>query len=55
MLERWCWVLMVWLVKRWANRYMDQWDKVKFDSEWGTVYLTISRADPYPDSFHRID
>lgn len=56
--ERLTWWLMIKLTKRWAEHYMDQWEKVKFDiknSGNNTIYLTISRQDPYPDSFDKID
>ena len=54
MMERIVWYLMIRLVKLWANRYMDQWDRVKFNTTWGTVYLSITREDPYPDSYDEI-
>lgn len=34
--------------------HLDQWDKVKFQTDFGTVYVTIGRSDPYPDSFEEI-
>lgn len=51
MIERLTWWLMIKLTKRWAEHHMDQWEKVKFDTSYGTIYLTISRQDPHPDSF----
>ena len=33
---------------------MDQWEKVKFDTDYGTIYVTISHRDDYPDSFDNI-
>lgn len=35
-------------------KHLDQWEKVKFDTEYGPVYLSISRSDPFPDSFDRL-
>lgn len=34
--------------------YLDQWEKVTFPTDLGTVYLSIGRKDPYPDSFEAI-
>jgi len=53
--ERLTWWLMIKLTKRWAEHHMDQWEKVKFDTRYGQVYVTISLQDPYPDSFDKID
>lgn len=35
--------------------HLDQWDKFKFETEYGLVYVSIGRQDPYPDSFDLID
>jgi hypothetical protein len=48
------WDAFVNAAKAWAQ-YLDQWDKIKFQTEHGMVYVTISRADPYPDSFHKLE
>jgi hypothetical protein len=37
----------------WAP-YLDQWDKFRFQTDHGPVYVSISRDDPYPDSFDEI-
>lgn len=34
--------------------YLDQWDKFKFQTEYGPVYVTIGRSDLYPDSFETV-
>lgn len=34
--------------------YLDQWEKIKFETSYGPVYVSISRSDPYPDSFTEI-
>ena len=53
-IEKLVWFLMIKLVKIWSTRYMDQWEKIKFDTNYGLIYLTISRQDQYPDSFDEI-
>lgn len=40
---------------RWANRHMDQFEKVKFDSDYGTVYFSLMLSDPFPESFEKIE
>lgn len=34
--------------------HLDQWEKFKFPTDYGMVYVTISLEDPYPDSFEEI-
>lgn len=53
-IERIVWWLMIKLVKMWSRRYMDQWEKVKFNTSYGDIYLTISYQDQYPESFDEI-
>jgi hypothetical protein len=53
-IEKVYWSILVWSLKSWTNKYMDQWEKIKFDTEYGTIYVTISRMDQYPDSFDLI-
>jgi len=48
------WWLRTKMIKLWSNRYMDQWEKVKFETPCGTVYVTISRHDLYAESFDEI-
>lgn len=49
------WWLMIRLSRRWASRHMDQFESVKFADEWGTIYLSLSRETPYPNSFEPVD
>jgi hypothetical protein len=48
------WWILVKAVRLWGTRYLDQWDKFKFQTKYGWVYVTIGREDPYPDSFDAI-
>jgi hypothetical protein len=34
---------------RWAN-HMNHWERFKFHTGNGTIFVSIARADPYPDS-----
>ena len=34
--------------------HLDQWEKIKFQTSYGMVYVAIGREDPYPDSFVEI-
>ena len=45
---------MIRLVKLWANRYMDQWERVKFNTPYGMIYLSMTREDSHPDSYDEI-
>jgi len=38
----------------WVN-HMDQWEKFKFNTEFGTVYVSIMLETEYPDSFDLIN
>ena len=51
------WWLLVKLVKIWATRYMDQFEKFRFkDPTYGyDVFVTISYYDDYPDIFTNLD
>ncbi len=49
------WLALVRAAKAWADTHMDQWEKFKFETEYGSIYVTISMADPHPDSFPVID
>ena len=53
--EEWAWKALVLSCHRWASDYMDQWDKFKFDTRHGPVFVTISRQDQYPDDFGKVD
>lgn len=39
----------------WWSKYLDQWTKFKFETEYGTIYVSIERENMYPDSFEEID
>lgn len=47
------WITLVAAAKAWA-RHLDQWDKFKFQTESGPVYVSIRREDQYPDSFEDV-
>lgn len=49
------WTSLVANCHRWASQHMDQWEKFKFNTRYGTVYVTISRRDQYPDDFGEVD
>ena len=44
------WNALVRSAVEWARR-MDQWEKFKFDTEFGMVYVSIALETEYPDSF----
>ena len=37
------WVALLGAVKTWSKLYMDQWEMIKFPTEYGPVYVTITR------------
>ena len=46
---------MVRLIYRFANTELDQFENVKFDTEYGPVFFSISRSSGgYDDAFHDI-
>lgn len=47
------WFALVAAAKAFAA-HLDQWEKIKFETSYGTVYVSIGRSDPYPDSFTEI-
>ena len=47
------WNALVTAAKTWA-RHLDQWDKFKFQTPHGPVYVTVSREDYYPDTFEEV-
>lgn len=47
------WLAFVAAAKAFAH-HLDQFEKIKFETSHGMVYVSISRADPYPDSFSEI-
>lgn len=40
---------------RWVSRHMDQWEMVKFETEFGTIYLTLSHKSDHPDAFEAVE
>lgn len=44
------WDALVAAARAWAE-HLDQWDKFKFQTDYGPVYVTVGREDPCPDSF----
>lgn len=48
------WNALVSAARDWAG-HMDQWDKFKFNTEFGVVYVTIGRQDPWPNDFVDVD
>lgn len=51
--ENTAWNALVCAAVQWA-KYLDQWDKFKFDTEYGPVYVNIGRQASYPDSYDKI-
>jgi hypothetical protein len=47
------WDAFVAAAKEW-ERHLDQWDKIKFKTDFGMCYVSIGREDPYPDSFDEV-
>lgn len=48
------WRNLIQAAHTWACDHMDQFEKVQFETPWGTVYLTLSRQDAHPASFDAI-
>lgn len=44
---------LVFAAHEWT-RHMDQWEKFKFETEYGPVFVTISMCDKYPDNFDTV-
>lgn len=55
MFEKIVWYMLVKLLKYYGDNYLDQWDKIQFKTDYGPVYVSISREAEYPDSFDKID
>ena len=41
-------------VRAWAAVHLDQWEKFRFETPHGTVFVTISREDLYPETFEMV-
>lgn len=48
------WIRLVHAARDWAN-HMDQWERFKFDTDYGPVYVSVDRSVPYSDSFDVVD
>lgn len=48
------WDALVRAVRLWGEKYLDQWDKFRFQTEYGMVYFSMNRSVPYPDSFEKL-
>lgn len=48
------WEALVKAARRWASTHMDQWEKFKFDTPYGVVYVRIARETLYPDDYMKI-
>jgi hypothetical protein len=48
------WIRLVHAARDWAN-HMDQWERFKFTTNYGPVYVSVDRSVPYPDSFDVVD
>jgi len=53
------WLVLFKVIHWWSIRYMDQWEKFKFNHKFDggemTVYVNIGLSNPYPDSFDEFD
>lgn len=47
------WDALVLAARAWSE-HMDQFDKVKFNTVHGPVYLRIGRSDPHPDGYEAL-
>ena len=47
------WITLVRAAVQWT-RYMDQWDKFRFDTEFGPVYVNITMETEHPESFDHV-
>lgn len=45
------WRLLMFAVRQWAEHELDQWEKIRFKTQYGEIFLTIERKTQYPDSF----
>lgn len=49
------WAALVSAARDWAENYMDQWEKFRFNTEFGVIYVTLSMMTDYPDSFDPVE
>lgn len=48
------WIRLVHAARDWAN-HMDQWERFKFPTKHGVVYVSVDRSVPYPENFDVVD
>jgi hypothetical protein len=48
------WIRLVHAARDWAN-HLDQWDRFKFNTEHGLVYVFVGRSVYYPVNFDLVD
>lgn len=53
--ERIAWWLLIRVCRWWSTRYMDQWTKMRLRTDYGPVFISIMRMDPYPHTFDDYD
>jgi len=49
------WLALVTATSTWVNDHMDQWEKFKFDTRHGPIFVTISYASDHPNDFDLVD
>ncbi len=55
MAEEEVWQSLIQAAHTWASKHMDQWEQVKFETPYGTVYLTLSHMSEWPDTFQAVE
>lgn len=49
------WEAFVAAAKNFGANHLDQWEKIKFQTPHGTVYVSISRAAEWPDDYQDVE
>ena len=49
------WNALIAATREWVEHHMDQFERFKFRTPTGPVFVTITYAPDYPDSFDDID
>ena len=44
------WTALVAAAKEWA-KHMDQWERFRFETEFGTIYVSITMETEWPEAF----
>lgn len=55
LIEDWAWRRLIKAAYRWSTKHMDQWEKVKFHTPYGVVYLTLSLYEEHRESFNPVN